>query len=554
MRQQFSQEKEAYLRYAEQEKKELTSTIAELQACVSEHEQCITRLQSQCEQSQREADSLTAQIGKLSEEIEAKDQQLEGRGEQSGAVEVVQARGCSEVECAEGRTLLISDVCHSESKGIEEQLSESATALLRGGRKAEEIGAGDTLETQLLEVREKLQAERKRCERLQVHLATLSEEHNTELEQLLAEKEELEGEVRRLGREAEERQEGPVRGSEEVAGERGRMEVGYGEGEKEALREERSHRGAEMVDGSAVEETVEGVERSSREKDTLVSQLQASLVSAESERLEFQRSLESSEAEVKTLQQTVEKLEKRGREMAEALAQGEGEKEALREERRQKEELRYVVQDRESRIAQLEVEAGEMQSQLVQVETRLSAAEREVGERDLVLQQQKRNLHEVGELLKAKEEEVETSRREHQKSRGREEALAEKCRGLEAAVEDERRRLSERIASLEDTLRQRDEEMGKMKQREEEEEEEKEREEESHSVAVLQETLRQTEEGMQTRNTQLEQVTAERDELLSGLRAKEDEVRQLLAQLAEAHKTTESWSKEKDDMAPRRQR
>ena len=585
LKRQYSEERAAYLRQADRERSSLTSTVAELQACVSKHEACIAGLQTECQQSQSEVDSLTAHISDLSGEIEGTEQVFVGR---SGNIRVRERHGEEEGMEKEKEERREEEEEKKKDKEEEERREEEKRV-----EEEERI----RLQTQLVEVRGKLMAEEKRCERLQAHLARLSEEHDQELGQLLEERERIEGErereegERKRSEEEKERVEGE---RESLRGEKERLEeevnqlkrtlAGTGTtshgggkyiGEKKAIEwdppntssphstgievvgEAGSWRGHQdsnqpLTDVSlsqlretekAVEEDLEEGREKEEEKDAVMRRLRASLALTESEKAELARALERREEEVGGVREEVWELEAKQRDMAEILAHLERENEALRRECREKEKLSSVVDSPENWGVQLGG-VGELRSQLREAEGRVSVAEREAEEKEMVLEQLRRNLREVGSLLRTREEEVEELRREGREGERREEGLAGECRRLEAAAEEERMRLGERIASLESEVRMRDEREEERLRKMEEEEEETEKERLRQSAPLLQDTLRRPEQAVQERTALLERLTADRDE-------REREVSQLSESLAQCRQTIEKWPKERADMDAR---
>ena len=495
LKQRFALEQQAYTQHAEQERENLTATVTELQASVSEHERCIARLRTQCEHSQNDAETLTVQISELSTEVQSRDRQLERlRGQEAEGGEGRSLVG-TEVEIlrlkreAERVTELESKMAELETEN--RQLSAEATQFVGGdgGLQLEEAGSA----AQLSESRAKLKVgeEESRCERLQAHLARLTEEHDRELAQLLSEREGLEREVGRLERELEE--------SRAVGGGVTSGEIETGSGEQSEMAE-RSRLGAavqdsfQQVPGVGQQQlletvgTLEALKRTNSEKDALISRLTSSLATADSVKSELQTVLHGRLGEMET----------REREAVEAFSRVELEMGTLREvsqtEEERKTELQYLAQDRESRIAQLEAEVVEVNKRLSQVQAELTAAEEGIREKGIVIEQKDINLCEVGKLLRAREEEVAAVRRD----------CVEK-RESESRVDE----------------------------------------------SQLRETLQQPEESVREGSAMLEQVTREREELVVALRAKENEVEGIRAQLAEARKTLDSQSRETEILTSR---
>ena len=491
LKQRFALEQQTYTQHAERERESLTATVAELQASMSEHERCIARLRTQCEHSQKDGETLTVQISELSAEVQSRDRQLE------------RLRG-QEAEGGEGRSLVgteveilrlkreVERVTELESKMAEletenRRLSAEATQFVGGGGGLQLEEAGNA--AQLSESRAKLEVgeEGSRCERLQAHLARLTEEHDRELAQLLSEREGLEKDVGRLERELEE--------SRAAGG--GVTATGAGEQSETA---ERSCLGAavqdsfQQVPGVGQQQlletvgTLEALKRTNSEKDALISRLKSSLATADSVKSELQAVLHGRLGEMET----------REREAVEAFSRVELEMGTLREESQTKEErkteLQYLVQDRDSRIAQLEAEAVEVNMRLSQVQAELTAAEEGIREKEIVIEQKDISLREVGKLLRACEEEVAAVRRDYMEKRESESRVDE---------------------------------------------------------SQLRETLQQAEESVREGSAMLEQVTREREELVVALRAKENEVEGIRAQLAEARKTLDSQSRETEILTSR---
>lgn len=153
-------------------------SIAELQASVSEHERYIETLRAQYECSQREAETLANQISELATEMQSKDRQLEE----------LQGQESNENVDGGGNTTPPSQADPPESVG-----TELKAVLLSEHHIEPSSSTGDMESTQVSDLREKLEVESNRNERLQTQLA-----------QLVTEKEGLEQEIGRLENELEE--------------------------------------------------------------------------------------------------------------------------------------------------------------------------------------------------------------------------------------------------------------------------------------------------------------------------------------------------------------
>ena len=430
LKRQFVLEKETYTQHAEQERDKLTSVIEELQASMTEHEQCIVKLRTQCKESQSDAETLTVQISELAAEIQDKDRQLErlqgqALGENSDDVRKIMSENETEMERLEAEA-------ERNDYGVKNTSSAD----------------NDSESAEVRDLREKLEAEGSRCERLQAHLAKLTAEHDGQLAQLVTEMERLQAHVASLTAEHDREMAQLVAERERLVAEVSRLEKNMVEGKEEG---EESHIvsygittcvksariissgeggkeeqavsvGGVMSHGSGATGAVESLEtrglledlrRSNSEKDAVIGQLNSSLSSI---RRELEENIEKREAEVGVLRGKLVEMEERERGAIEALAHTELEVESVREELRVNDghemELRSLLQDRESRIAQLETETEKMKNEFSQVAAELSMTTNILKEKELVAEHSERNLREVGKLLSLREEEVAGLRRD----------------------------------------------------------------------------------------------------------------------------------------------
>lgn len=465
LKQQFTLEKETYTHHVEQEKEKLMTSITELQSSVSEHEQCIETLRAQYECSQREAETLTKQISELVAELQSKDNQLE------------------ELQGQELNENITRDATKVDTKliGTEPQ----AVPLPSGS-------TGDVESAIVSELRGKLEVEGKRNERLHTHLKELTEGHDRELAELVAEKEGLEHEIGRLKHELEKSQSVNVTTTNSAVGESSRIENGTG-------RDPHSMVTPGMEVDQEVHSMLENLQQSNLEKEATISQLNILLNSVKTE---LEGNVKKNETETTILLERLQEVEEKERKATEVLShvqlEAESTKEKLETSEEQKMKLQHLLQERESKVTQLEAESRETKEQLSQVAAELNKAENNVREKEAMIEHCERNLREVGQLLSAREEEVAVLQREC------EERSTSQSRAVENEPGDQVNGSS--TAPLEVVTRER-------------------------STAAL------------------EVVTRERDELLDRVRTKEREVEDVGRRLSEANTTLSATNQKFQQMA-----
>lgn len=384
LKSQFTLEKETYTHHVEQEREKLMASISELQTSVSEHEECIETLRGQYECSQREAETLTKQIGELVAELQSKAHQLE------------------ELQGQELNENVDRDGTKVDTKLIG---TEPQDVPLMGGRHIEPSSStGIVGSTEVSELREKLEVESTRNERLQTLLKRLTEDHDRELAQLVAEKEGLEHEIGRLEQELEESQRVNVITTSSAVGETSRAEKGMGCGPKVA---------PEVEVDQEMHSMLENLQQSNSEKEATINQLNILL---DSVKTELKGNVKKSETETAILCERLKEVEERERKVTEVLSRVQLEAESVKEKLQTSEEqntkLQLLLQERESRVTQLEAESRETKVQLSQVAAELNMAEKSMREKEAVIEHCERNLQDVNALLSAREEEVASLQRE----------------------------------------------------------------------------------------------------------------------------------------------
>lgn len=411
---QFTLEKETYTHHVEQEREKLMASISELQTSVSEHEECIETLRGQYECSQREAETLTKQIGELVAELQSKDHQLE------------------ELQGQELNENVDRDGANVDTKLIG---TEPQDIPLMGGHHIDPSSSTSNVErTEVSELREKLEVERTRNERLQTLIKRLTEEHDRELAQLVAEKESLEREIGRLEQELEESQRVNVTTTSSAVKET-RIEKGCGP------------HGSTVASGVEVDrEMLENLQQSNSEKEETISQLNILLDSAKTE---LKGNVKKSETETAILHERLKEVEESERKVTEVLShvqlEAESVKEKLQTSEKQNAKLQLLLQEREGRLTQLETESKETKVQLSQVAAELNMAEKSMREKEAVIEHCERNLQDVNALLRAREEEVASLQRECEE------------RNTRAEPSESVHQANESTAALELVTRERDE-------------------------------------------------------------------------------------------------
>lgn len=462
LKHQFTLEKETYTHHVEQERKKLMASIAELQTSVSEHEQCIETLRGQYECSQREAETLTKQIGDLVAELQSKDHQLE------------------ELQGQELNENVDRDGTNVDTKliGTEPQ----AVPLMDIHHVEPSSSTGNVESTEVSELREKLEVESTRNEHLQSLLKRLTEEHDGEVAQLVAEKEGLEREIGRLEHELKESQRVNVATTSSAVGETARIEKG--------VPSSMVAPGVEV--DREMHSMLEDLQQSNSEKEATINQLNILL---DSMKTELEGNVKKSETETAILCERLKEVEERERKVTEVLSRVQLEADSLRERLQTSEEqntkLQHVLLERESRVTQLETESRETRLQLSQVAAELNMAEKNVREKETMIEHCKRNLQEVGKLLSAREEEVASLQRECEE-RNTSESRAEPSESVHRA--------NESTAALELVTKERDELLVSVRAKQREVED----------VGIR---LSEAQATLSTTNKKFQQVTSENAEL-----------------------------------------
>lgn len=547
-----------------------------MQSSIAEHEESVSRLQVQHMRSHKEVEALNSQIEGLFLEVKRKEVEIAALKErvQHEGKEDLQARlkgSESDVQLGEKEKTSAGDVIEQlraellKQRTENEELSKELLQFRGGGDdQLVEIwqGHGDSspvvnktgveYSTENLEL--KLRTESQKCERLQMHLAQMSEEHDVELSQLLSERESLEEKVTTLQEELDSTlltQNDAVIKSNQLSLENSQLS-----GEISQLREATSRLEMELEDlrcsqndhksatatetsthhetsqfedvdldsyqqlpvGSEVDsqfvERLQTLEAEIEKKDSIVTMLEASAANSEALRKSLEGSLAQMGREKEELEKEVLSMVAENQQLRSDLQELKDEQDKTQEKSLQ--ELQLLAQQREEQLLQLGVELDRLKSEGAEKEKIVLQLQREQEESFQTIKSHEQTLQEMSDVLSQRESEISELRKQCKEGKAVEEMLTSKCSELESHSEEEKTALLERLASLEQEVKQVHSE---------------------HQAATgmageSQSSLREVQSSLERRSRELSQVVSSRDSLKASLIAREEEIGRLSDELS----------------------
>ena len=535
-----------------------------MQSSIAEHEESVSRLQEQHGRSHKEVEALNSQVEGLILEVKSKEVEIaalkertqpEGEEDLQAESEVQLGEKTSAVDSRQVIEQLKAELLkqRAENEELSKELSHfrggGDVLLARIGQEhgdslpmVNETGAeGSTKELEL-----KLHTESQKCERLQTHLAQVTEEYDVVLSQLLSEREGLEEKVTTLRERLDStlltRNDATFRSNElelensQLSEEISQLKETTSklEMELENLRvsqndrklatatetcahQETSH--FEDVDldsyqqlptGSEVDsqfvERFQSLEAEIERKDNIITVLEASAANSEA----LRKSLEGSLAQ---MGREKEELEKEAQYMVAEYQQLQSDLQEHKDKRDTNQQA--PLQEFQQREEQLRVELERLKSERSEKEVVMLQLQRQQEESLQAMRSHEQNLQELRDVLSQREGEISELRTRCKEGKASEEMLTSKCSELESRSQEEKAALLERLACLEQEAKL------------------------AHSehqaatgiVGEAQSSLHEVQSSLEQRSRELSQVVSDRDSLKASLIAREEEIGQLSDEL-----------------------
>lgn len=544
-----------------------------MQSSIAEHEESVSRLQEQHMRSHKEVEALNSQIEGLFLEVKRKEVEIVALKErvQHEGKEDLQAQLKGSEQLGEKEKTSAGDVIEQlraellKQRTENEELSKELLQFRGGGDdQLVEIGQGHSdsspvvnktgveYSTENLEL--KLRTESQKCERLQMHLAQMSEEHNIELSQLLSERESLEEKVTTLQEKLDStlltQNDAVIKSHQlslensQLSGEISQLREATSrlEMELEGLRcSQNDHKSATATETSTHHETsqfedvdldsyqqlpvgsevdsqfverLQTLEAEIEKKDSIVTMLEASAANSEALRKSLEGSLAQMGREKEELEKEVLSMVAENQQLRSDLQELKDEQDKTQEKSLQ--ELQLLAQQREEQLLQLGVELDRLKSEGPEKEKIVLQLQREQEESFQTIKSHEQNLQEMRDVLSQRESEISELRKQCEEGKAVEEMLTSKCSELESHSEEEKTALLERLASLEQEVKQVHSE---------------------HQAATgmageSQSSLREVQSSLERRSRELSQVASSRDSLKASLIAREEEIGRLSDELS----------------------